>query len=302
MPTIAEIINQSQMQADLQVGMDTLSGSQSVTFTKYNRAILPLDGYVFWVRDVATAPIQVDGVLHYSADQKQNDDETIGINRVSFTTQNQIQDFNLQAESVVWIASQDEIRFAFTMRKNLFQQAGTYHYQGDAIYPVMFSQIIDNPASPLNLGGVISTNSLPIWLTLNQFMPIYPAMLVPSNLQGAYGVADISDTKAMQSYAQIDAQSNRYQLVSEKVKITVYNLNNNQVLDFVDYVLNYSLNYDTIGITNIPIPKDIKRGQSELGIRAQKKEIDFDVNYYQTRMQSIARKLILTAIPSYIFN
>ena len=35
--------------ADLQTGVEAISIQQTVTFTKYVRLVLPLDGYVFWV-------------------------------------------------------------------------------------------------------------------------------------------------------------------------------------------------------------------------------------------------------------
>jgi hypothetical protein len=46
---------------------------------------------------------------------------------------------------------------------------------------------------------------------------------------------------------------------------------------------------------NSPIPKDAKRGQVEIGAIAQKKAIVFEVDYYQSRMNSISQQLITSA-------
>ena len=295
MANVNESIVTSSMQSELNAGLNTVSGNQEITFYKYTRAVLPVDGYVFWVKDLITPPLIVQGSLHYSTDQQQRTDETIGINKVIFTTQQEVEDFNVIAENSTYIGQIDLIRFAFTSRGNKYQNAGTYHYRGDAIYPAMYSQIIDNPSVPLDLGSAIATNSMPIWLSLNSKMPIYPENLVPSNILPPYAAIEIKDTKSLQSAPYIEKNSSHDQLLTEKVKVIMYGLRNDQALDYQDYILNYSLNYGQIGIQNMPIIVDEKRGQSELGIIAQKKSIEFEINYYQSRALAIAQQLILTA-------
>jgi len=295
MAKVTENLTKTQMQSELDAGITTVSGNQEVTFHKYTRAVLPIDGYVFWVKDLLAAPLIVRGSLHYATDQLQRTDETIGINKVVFTTQEEIQQFNSIASNVTYIGGIDLIRFAFTSQGNKYQNAGTYHYRGDAIYPAMYSQIIDNPGNPVDLGAAIATNSLPIWLSLNAKMPIYPANLVPSNILPPYAAIEITDTKAIQSAPYIESNSSHNQLITEKVKVIMYGLRNNEALDYQDYVFKYSLDYGEIGIQNMPIIQDEKRGQSELGIVAQKKSIEFEINYYQNRALAIARQLILTA-------
>jgi len=39
---------------------------------------------------------------------------------------------------------------------------------------------------------------------------------------------------------------------------------------------------------NIPVPRDDKRTQAELGVLAIRKTIEFDVNYYQARVRDAA--------------
>ena len=39
-----------QMAAGLALGLETLSQNQTITFTRYHRLVLPMDGFVFWVK------------------------------------------------------------------------------------------------------------------------------------------------------------------------------------------------------------------------------------------------------------
>ena len=89
-------------------------------------------------------------------------------------------------------------------------------------------------------------------------------------------------------------------MIQETVKIVIYGLRNNVALDFQDYVLSNSLN-DKFGIMNMPIIKDEVRTQSELNVRGMKKSIEFEISYYQSVAQDIARQLILSSIPTYTF-
>jgi hypothetical protein len=279
----------------LDQGLKLLSGSQEITFKQYTRAVLPLDGYVFWVLDTAVAPIQVSGSLHYDTDQQQRVDEIIGINHVIFTTTQEIDQFNSIAGNSAWIGEIDQIRFAFTSRGRIYKQAEIYHYRGDAIYPTMYSQIIDNPANPVNLGGLIATNSMPIWLGLNQYMELYPAFLVNSNIRPPYAAVQISETHPLQGAPFVDGNGSSWQLMTERVKIIMHGLRNDEAVDFLRYVMDYSMSGDVLGLQNLPGIVDEQRGQSELGILAQKKSIEFEVNYYQTRVQQVARKMISAA-------
>jgi hypothetical protein len=280
----------------LDAGIKALGRIQEITFTKYNRQILPFDGYVFWVADTVATPIQVIGSLHYETDQQQRADETIGLNRVVFTTQDEIQDFNAIADSTVWIGQIDEIRFAFTSRGRKYEQAGTYHYRGDAIYPVMYPQIIDNPhASPVDLGLTIATNSMPLWLTLNAQVGMYPAYMVASNLRPPYAAIEILETHPIQYAPFRDQYGSTYQLMRDKVRVVTHGLRSDAAIDLLNYVQDQSILRTDFGILNMPGIVDAKRGQSELGILAQKKEIEFEISYNQIRTLQETRQLILNA-------
>lgn len=295
MPSVAETAGApGQMAAGLAEGVETLSANQQIEFTQYNQVVLPLDGYVFYVN--AGNVVTATGSLHKSINVQQNVDETIDINQVVFTSITKVDAFNEIAPTSLLIGEYGGVRFSFSRQGKFYEQAQLFHYVGDAIYPAMESQIIDDPAS-LDTTELIVSNSLPAWLSLNQFMPMYPSFLVPANVVPPYAAVHIepSDTEALQAFPSLDSEGSHFQLASDKVKIVIYGLTNNECLDFQDYVNTYSLNTDNIGMRNMPIMRDEKRTQSELSVIAMKKSIEYQVSYYQTRINDVARQLIVSA-------
>lgn len=315
-----------QFAAVARAGLETIDRNQEVTFTRYTRLVLPLDGFVFWVKSSAlsdgallntflfnaTEPNQlpsadrpateftVKGSLHYTTTNKQDEAEGFAINRMVFTSEEEVDDLNSPDPNTLWIADspdQEGLRFAFSMRSMLYRQSKLFHYQGDAVYPSLASQIIES-AQGFDVGNVVVSNSLPVWLTLNRYCPMYPSFLIPANVVPPYCAVHIdpNTTTALQSAPYIDP-SNRshYQLTTERVKLTFYGLRNFSALDFLDYVNEYSLGRDVIGIMNSPVPRDEKRTQTELNAIAQKKTLEFEINYYQTRIRALAVQHIQSA-------
>ena len=307
-----------QLGAGLAQGVETLSGNEQVTFTLYVKLVLPLDGYVFWVNaslltdsalfnasqynkllynnypeGVPARQLVASGSFHFSSDVQMLEDRQTVFNHTTFTSLVEIADFNLINPQFQYIATYQGMRFAFNTRANFYKQADLYHYRGDALYSVMNTQVIDTMTG-FDTQSVIVSNSLPIWLSLNQFFPMYPSYLVDQNIVPAYAAVDINPslTTALQDFPLLDPDSNPFQLVKDTVKITMYGIRNHEALNFVQYILDYSRNTDNIGLMNMPVMQDEKMTQSELGIMAQKKTITFEVSYYQSTVNDIARKLI----------
>lgn len=328
MPTLAESGNwNNQLESGLVDGINTLSLNQKIEFVQYVRVVLPMDGFVFWVRSEllsssalhntysynsaaynANAEVSkpaltlcAPGSFHIATEQHQDADQTMAVNQVVFTAEQEIQDFNAIAPNLIYIGTFGKTRFAFSQRKSFYKQSGIFHYTGHAIYSVMESQIIDNPPD-LDTKNLIVSNSLPIWLTLNQFMPMYPSFLVPVNTEPLFATVQINgdETNAIQSAPFFDKNSSHIQLVQDRVKIVMYGLRNFNALDFQDYINNFTLaNPSILGVMNMPVIRDEKKTQAELNVIAMKKSITFDVNYYQVRINEIARGFIKQAIPTY---
>ena len=314
----------SQLGSGLAQGVETISGNEQITFTLYVKLVLPLDGYVFWVNaslltdsalfnasqynallynnypeGVPPRQLVAKGSFHFSSDVQMLEDRQSVFNHTIFTSLVEISDFNLINPQFMYVAEYEGMKFAFNRRENFYKQADLYHYRGDALYSVMDTQLIDTMTG-FDTTSVIVSNSLPIWLALNQFFPMYPSYLVDQNIPPVYAAVDITpaNTIALQDFPLLDPDSNPWQLVKDTVKITIYGIRNHEALNFVQYILDYSRNTDNIGLMNMPVMRDEKMTQSELGILAQKKTITFEVSYYQTTVNNIARRLIEEAFIS----
>ena len=255
----------------------------------------------------------VKGSLHYSSDSRQEEPETITVNRVVFTAQSPVEDFNEIAPDEMWLGEIDDIRFSFTSRSSFYAQAGLWHYVGDAVYPDMEPQIIDR-ANQFDAFQIVS-NSLPNWLSMNgvaaeDYLPfsnptlrLYPSYLVPGNLRPPFVSVHVepSGTSALGAAPALGRRLTHTQLATDRVRLTLWGVKNDEAQNFVDFVNQFSLIYDQIGIMNMPILRDEKRTQSELSTIAQKKTIEYQVSYIQTSARDVARQLILRAIPTYIF-
>jgi len=319
MASIEETIGaKPELASGLAQGVETISNYEEVTFTLYVKLVLPLDGYVFWVNaslmtdsalynasqynrllynnyptGVPPKQVTVKGSFHYNSNVQMLEDRQTVFNHIIFTALESIDEFNLINPQFQYIATYQGMRFSFNTRENFYRQADLYHYRGDALYSVMTTQIIDSMTG-FDTNSVIVSNSLPIWLSLNQFFPMYPSYLVDQNIHPPYAAVDIDprSTTALQDFPLLNIHGSPTQLVKDTVRITIYGIRNHEALNFVQYILDYSRNTDNIGLMNMPVMQDEKMTQSELGIMAQKKTITFEVSYFQSTVDDIARKII----------
>ncbi|EPN8209667.1 hypothetical protein ACT3PL_004495 [Yersinia enterocolitica] len=308
MPSLAELQKtaQTELNAALTQGLDDISLSEVVTFTKYIRKVLPLDGFVFWVKasiltddtDPEPDTVDVKGYLHLTTETIQDDEQLYDRNVVTFTAQSDIDPFNDIGSDVLYIGEFYGIQFSFSRRTGLNEPANLYHYTGEAVYPHMRSQII-NSAEDIDLTDVVVSSSLPIWLGLNQYMPMYPAMLSIQNISPPFATVRCSNVTPVAGSFYLDEKNNQYQLVSEDVTISVTGLRNAAIEDFLRYMQQYTISDDAeMGIMNIPVVQDERVTQNELNVIAMRKTIKFKINYYQQRMRNVARKLVISVIPS----
>jgi len=303
----------SQLAAGLATGLNTLSLNQQVTFTQYTKFVNPLDGFVYWVianpRNVFKTP--KTSSLHYSTNRQQNEDETASVNQVILTSPTVINDLNAVAPDTLYIGSFNGLTFAFSSRGRYYQQADLHHYVGTAVLPALQSQIV-NDVTSFDETTLIVSNSLPIWLGMNSYMPPYPGFVcpltlyssyaVPENLVPPYGVVHIppESTEALQGAAYLDRTLGHWQLAQETVRVTLYGARNDDVMTFLDFVNQYSYDWNYIGMRNCPIVRDEKRTQPEISALAMKKTIEFKVSYNQHSARNIARQLIKKALITYL--
>jgi len=288
-------------------GLRVLTEGAEIPFSLYNRRILPLDGYVFWLK---SETVLVQGSVHRTVAKMQNEDETISINRVVFTSGTAVVRFDTIGADQIWVGEAAGVKFAFSAGGPRFRQSGLYHYAGDAVYPALESQLIDD-AQMLSSSTLIVSNSLPVWLALASYNPVwlqipnpgltlYPSYAVPDNLRPPYGVIHIEPdaTEALQAFPSFcDATTTQAQLVADRVRVTLYGLTNDAASNFVNLVLQYSRDTNAIGMmSTLPVIRDQKRTQSELGILAMKKTVDWEVSYFQGAVRAVAQQLISEAV------
>ncbi|WP_320533663.1 hypothetical protein [Robbsia andropogonis] len=301
----------SQMAAVLQAGLEQISGNEQISFQQYTKSTLEADGYVFWVASSATQSFP--GSLHVLSDRKQDEDQTVAANRFVFTSEQEISEFNSIAPGTMWIGTWtlDGVarQFAFAESGLNYSSAGIWHYRGFAVYPAMASQLVSS-ADDLPSGQIVS-NSLPIWLAQNSIAPVYPSYLVPDNVEPPYVAVHIepSQTVALQPFMAItwpgttesgtdaaplhDLPS--WQLMRDDVRLILYGFTNQQAIQYLASLMDYSIETDNFGFCNSPAIRDEKRAQVEISAIAMKKTILIQASYYQATADAIARRLILSA-------
>lgn len=334
------LVARTPLGSDLAAGVDQIGLYQDICFTKYIRLVLPLDGYVFWVKadlvsqsalfnaarynaaalnqpivEVTPAPTFLcRGSLHYNTALVQDEDATYSVNQVVFTSEQFVQAFNEAGPNVIYIAEFEGIKFAFSQRQPFYQQARLHHYLGNAVYSTMETQLVNklDGFSP----SLIVSNSLPIWLALNGYQSLYPdrftpipmllfpSFAVPQNMEPPFGAVHIApeSTESLQMMPVIGLSLSHSQLCKERVRVTLYGIDNSAALSFYDCVNQYTLDTNAFGIMNMPAVRDEKKTQVELGILAQKKSIEYEINYNQGIARNVARQLITSCIPNVIIQ
>lgn len=315
---MAAELQRTPLGAALKQGLDTLDLNQTIEFTLYRRFVLPIDGYVYWVKDSTVPTLKVMGSLHYSSDLAQTDDNTQPTTRVVFTAQGLVRDFTEIAPTTLYMATFEGTQFAFSSLSPRFWQANLWHYVGKGNFSEYANLIVDDVAD-IPTEQIIS-NSLPSWLAMNgygtppnppwhvdiPFPPItlYPAFLSPMNEPPPYGVVMIEPEQTT-SYVQaptFDSRLNSEQLAHDRVTVTMYGATNRQAQDFLAAVNQYTLDTERFGIVGVPaiMRDDVKATVPETLLLAEKKHIVFEVSYLQQAQRDVARQLIEKVIVTVI--
>ena len=309
----------NELESALYQGIENLSRGQSFTFVQFQRYVLPLDGYIYWVQ-TATQSV-VKGSLHYSIQKEQEEAQTITVNSVVFTAESEVAFLNTIQPGYMWIATVTQpgtdpdgtvepMQIAFSRRGAFYEQDGLYHYTGFEVYPALKTQIVTS-STGLSAQEPIVSNSLPIWLSQNSFAPVFPSFLVPDNLPPPYIVVHIDParTDPLQAFPLYTwpgteesgtgtsplYQQTSQQLMRDRVKLTLFGFNNQLAIQYFSSLINYSINTDDFGFCNSPAIRDDKYPQVEISAIAQQKTIEIEASYYQSTADAVAQRLILSA-------
>jgi hypothetical protein len=175
----------------LEQGLRVISNNQTVDFTLYNRVVLPLDGFVFFVK--TSTVVTVSGDLHYSSSQDMDESDTTTSNTVLFTTSYQVTDLNAIGGNQLWIGIIDGVKFSFNTTGLHQKNAGLWHYTGESIKATWANQFIDDPLL-FDSKSIVDSASIAAWLELSTpALPIYPSHLVPANQKPPYIAINITE-------------------------------------------------------------------------------------------------------------
>jgi hypothetical protein len=217
-----------------------------------------------------------------------------------FTSLTEIQPFNQIGPEHLYICHYHNLTFAFSSRGRLYEQADLYHYVGTALKSRHQTQIVED-INQFNPTLVVS-NSLPIWLNMPNYVPpypgficpipLYPSFLVDDNLPPPFGAIHIEKTESLEMGSYYGPHMEQDQLCKEIVRVHLYGADNLTANNFLGFVEQYSLDWMTLGLSQVPAIKDGKLIQSEFKILAQQKMIEFDINYRQKVVRNQARQFI----------
>jgi len=290
----------------LEAGLTEISQPVEIPFAQYVKYVLPLDGYVFWLRTQATT---IKGSVHYARVVNQGEAETMSVDRVVFTTSEEVHEFTAIDPKTMWIGDFGNMRFSFSSRGFYSPNARLYHYEGDAVYSYMENMLVDVGAQ-LSKSTLVVSNSLPAWLAVQDYSPIwllpenpgvqlYPSFLVPQNIVPPYGSVHIppESTRGFASTPLLERYSTHHLQATETVRVTLYGLTNDQAASWFDTVMQYSLDTSIIGMMSTPVAiRDDKSAQSELTALAMKKTLEFEISYDQLSIRNLARQLVEKAV------
>ncbi len=330
MPTVDEALGApGGIAAALAAGEQTISQNQTVTFTKYSRAVLPLDGLVFWITTGQTNDVQCS--IHTETVTSQDETETPGATNVVMTSTTELDDLLADSPTTKWIAVWNGLHFAFTRTRRFYVPADLYHYFGRALLPSESSQVIDT-ATSLDPTLLIASNSLPVFIFLNVYVAPYwnpynntadaipdppppaipptptpilplptlwPSYLVPANLPPPYATVHVESSENLQPVAWMDANSNPYSLTSDVVRITMFGLSNNQAMLLRDSIVQFCEDQRIIGLQEISPIREERAPQVDFGIIAQKKTLTLRVAYLESAVINFARLLFDKIVVDY---
>jgi len=278
-------------------GYQQLSGQQKITFTKYVQRVLPVDGWVFWVKasliDGEAAPFTkvYSGTLHQSVNQTQEATKTNAVTNIILTANKPIDELKEVSATVMWLGEYDGSKFSFNVQNAFYDNARQYHYAGDAVYVENTPNIIDD-IDDLDLENGIVTNCIPVFITLNEQVQIYPAFLAPTNLKPPYATIEVKDTRGIAAGQSYNPFEDSGMLQWDKVELTIYGLRKKQLSDFLKYLENQQLVTEAFGMYWLPSVQNENVPQSEINVLTNKKVLNFDVNYTFDAVRSQAEAFI----------
>lgn len=278
------VTSSNELEDTLFEGYQKVSGQQQITFTRYVEKILPIDGWRFWVKAelLQNEPAPFSQVIpcsvHQSVNQTQEATKTNAITSIILTTNQEIENLKEIGQTALLIGEYKGSKFSFNVQSAFYDNANLKHYSGDAVYTENLDNFIDD-IDNLDLENGIVTNSIPLFLTLNDIVQIYPAFLVPTNLKPPYATIEVKESKGIAAGATYNEFEDSRLAQWDRIELNIYGLRKKQLSDFLKYLETKQLETHAFGLYWLPSIQNQNIPQSEVNVLTNKKVLTFDVNY-----------------------
>jgi hypothetical protein len=150
-----------------------------------------------------------------------------------------------------------------------------------------------------------------LWIYLNGYVSpwydhfncpirLYPSYLVTDNTPPPFCAVHVAETKSLEGSPLFGIHLEQWQLCRDNIRLTIYGADNNLIQTFLAFIIQYSQDWNIIGLANMPVISDEKETQPELNFIAQKKRIEIDVNYQQQDIRNLTRQVIESATVQFV--
>ncbi|MDI2113068.1 hypothetical protein [Commensalibacter nepenthis] len=275
----------------LQDGLNTIRQGQVIIITYYQKAILPYDGFVYWVKSRKKDSVEAS-MIHYSDELRHEDQSYYDDASLIITTTEPLFDFSQEDIETLPVFNYAGKQYVIKKTGNNTDNAGLYHNFAKVIEPRLKSIFLNTKKDFLEKTVQFSNSISRFILLANGYFDlvkipyiIYPEWLVPLNKTPPYITIGITETEALSvghKQVYINEQPTFVNPAKDYIELNLYGLDNHEAINFLATLEKWSLIYQQMGFLNIPRIKDLPSSQNEIGSLSQKKIIEIEVFYYQS--------------------
>lgn len=297
----------------LRNGIDFLKENNKFIFITYSKAILPYDGFIFWIKRKEETVI-VKSIEHTAEEMLQEGDTFRSESTLILTSEEPLFDFSQNDLETIKVIVCNNNRYVIRKSGENTGESGIFHYMARIIEKPLESILLDSE-DDFRSRKIQLSSSIPLFILLASgvfdLVPVhydlYPAWLVPFNKKPPYITVEIIKTTALASGSQTVIHHEKeylLKLVQEEVKFVLYGFDNDAAFIFLKQLEKWSTIYNYIGFMNMPCIEDEVHNQVELGSVAQKKSIELVISYYQSAelLDELKEKMISTVLMEFNYN
>ncbi len=297
----------------LRNGVDFLKDGQTISFTTYRRAVLPFEGFVYWIK-LHGGEKSIESMIHKTDELYQEEDSFRNESTILITTRESLFNFSQDGIDEIKVFNYQDSLYVLRKTGENADQSGIYHNMAHIVEPQMQNTFLDTEDDFRNRNMQFSS-SVPLFIMFSMGLfdlfqdhyDMYPGWLTPYNKKPPYISINVSDTEALSSataYETVDGNTYIGKLVTEKVTFTLYGYDNEQIMIFLSDLEKWSMVYNYVGFMSSPAIVDEIHSKVETGTVALKKTIEVDISYIQMAKlsEALKEKIISTVLMKFNFN